>query len=158
MVKVMELSKEAFEKYGTYTNMLSPAGCKIGNEPCEFYRDMIFLDQNTTSTAFSVCRVLPRPLSVTELEYHNNTGEIMLPLDGDIYIPLAPACGKDVPCAAEVEVFRVPSGTIVSIRKGVWHCGAYAAGSLANVLIALPERTYFTDCYVRKMDGPAFEV
>jgi len=157
-MKIKELSRDVFDKYGAYADMLCPSGCKIGAEPVEFYRDMVMLQLPESTAAFSICRVKPRSLSVTELEYHNNTGEGMLPLDGDIYIPLAPASNKDTPDLDSVEVFRVPKGTFVSIRKGVWHCGAYAAGDLANVVIVLPERTYFNDCYVKQVNNLDFEV
>ena len=45
--------------------------------------------------------------------------------------------------------FRVPKGTMVCLRPGVWHHAPFAVGGgPANVLIALPERTYANDCTV----------
>ena len=153
-MKVKELCKDVFEKYGVFADMTNPAGCKIGSEPVEFYRDMVLLQLPENTAAFSVCRVIPRELRVTELEYHNFTPEGMLPIDGDVYLPLAPASNTETPDLDSVDIFRVPKGTFISIRKGVWHCGAFAAnGAAANVLIVLPERTYFNDCHVVQIDS-----
>jgi ureidoglycolate lyase len=49
----------------------------------------------------------------------------------------------------QVEVFRVPRGTICCLRPGVWHHAPFALETdVVNCLIALPERTYMNDCTV----------
>jgi ureidoglycolate lyase len=51
--------------------------------------------------------------------------------------------------ANDFEIFFVPKGTMVVLRKGVWHHAVFAAGDgVINALIALPERTYKNDCTV----------
>ena len=150
MLKVKEITLESFSKYGTFANMIDPDACKIGNEPVEFYRDMLTLDSGRPgSTAFSICRVIKRPLTIDFIEYHSFAGEGVLPLDGDILLSVAPATGNgDVPYN-EIEVFLVPKGTMVTIRPGVWHCAPFAQKAhCVNVLIVLPERTYANDCIV----------
>lgn len=48
-----------------------------------------------------------------------------------------------------IEFFRVPKGTIVSLRPGIWHHAPFAYNSEhVNVIIVLPERTYANDCTV----------
>ena len=50
-------------------------------------------------------------------------------------------------------VFRVPMGTMVVLRPGVWHHGAFTANDdPVNILITLPERTYANDCIVVELD------
>jgi ureidoglycolate lyase len=82
------------------------------------------------------------------MEYHTFTGEGILPLDGDIYVHLAPPTPKGVIPMDKVEAFFVPKGTLLSIRMGVWHGAPFAAGSEpVNVMCVLPERTYANDGY-----------
>ena len=101
---------------------------------------------------FSVCRVCQRPNLVDETEFHNGTGEGILPLDADILIHVAPASASNEPPVDQIEIFRVPRGTFVSLNAGVWHHAPYAYGSeVANTLIVLPERTYAVDCHVEKI-------
>jgi ureidoglycolate lyase len=149
-LNITPLTLETFRPFGSFANLINPSTVKIGTEPVEFYRDMARLDlgQNTAAS-FSTCRVTTRPLIVTDLEYHTYCGEGILPLDGDILQPVAPATANgDLPWD-RIEVFRVPKGTIVTLNAGVWHCGPYAYQSeVANVLIVLPERVYANDCKV----------
>ena len=152
---VKELTLEHFTRYGAFGQMINPQADKIGEEPIEFFRDMIQLDLGGASIAsFSTCRVLQRPPVVDTTEFHMSCGELMLPLDADVLIHVGPATpGTQVPREA-IEIFRVPQGTAVSIRPGVWHHAPFALDTdCANVLIVLPERTYAKDCTVVELTG-----
>ncbi|MCD6365003.1 MAG: ureidoglycolate lyase [Planctomycetes bacterium] len=147
---VRELTPEAFAPYGTFADMINPDTTKIGDEPIEFFRDMLQLDLGSKSIAsFSTCRVLPRPAVVDITEYHSSCGEAALPLDADVLIHVAVATVNGEAPVDKVEIFRVPAGTMIAIRPGVWHHAPFAQNAdVANVLIVLPERTYANDCTV----------
>lgn len=149
-LKIQELSIEGFKKYGSYSNMINPSSEKLNSGLVEFHRDMeqVALAAGTIPS-FSVTRSQKRPLVIEKFEYHNHTGEGILPLDGDVLIHVAPAGrSTDVPYD-KIEVFRIPKGTFVTIRPGVWHQAPFAYQcDVANTLIVLPERTYENDCKV----------
>lgn len=149
-VRMKELQFEAFAPYGVFANMINPTTNKIGAEPIEFFRDMAPLGLGDATTAsFSICRVLQRPLVVDVTEYHNTCGEANLPLDGDILIHVGPATPPGVVPLDQFEVFRVPKGTLVCIRPGVWHHAPFALNAReVNTVVVLPERTYAVDCIV----------
>ena len=149
-VTVQDLTFEAFNPYGTFASMLNPSAIKIGEEPIEFYRDMTQSDLGgSTKVSYSICRVLKRDPVVNVIEYHSTCGEGILPLDGDVVIHVAPATPNGEVPHDRIEVFRVPQGTLVTLRPGVWHHAPYADGcECVNVLIVLPERTYANDCVV----------
>ena len=146
---VKTLTKEAFNPYGSYADMVR-LSVKEGAAPqkISFTPDMTVLQLNqNANTGFSVTTVQPRENTIDFMEYHAYTGEGILPLDGDVYVHLAPPSMKGEPPLDTVEVFRVPQGTMLSIRMGVWHGAPYAAGEHAvHVLCVLPERTYANDC------------
>ena len=148
-VNIKELNMEDFVQYGSFANMVNPDGPSLGEEPIEFFRDRGMLPLGGSDAAFSTCRVCERPLAIDTSEYHHGCGEAILPLDGDVLVHVAPAdAGEAVPVDA-IEVFRVPMGTVVMLRPGVWHHAAFAYRTeCVNVLIVLPERTYATDCHV----------
>jgi ureidoglycolate lyase len=154
LVKVKELSAEAFRHYGSYAQMINPDAPKLGAAPVEFFRDMVQLDLGgCTLASFSTCRVQTRPNVVDVTEYHTACGEGILPLDADVLIHVAPASADGLPPLDDIEVFRVAKGTMVTIRPGVWHHAPFAHGKdTANVLIVLPERTYANDCDVIELD------
>jgi ureidoglycolate lyase len=155
-VRVKELSGEAFGTYGTFANLINPQAYGFGAEPIQFFRDMLQLELGGRSApSFSVCRVSQRPLVVDVTEFHSSCGEGILPLDADVLIHVGPATAPgDLPLD-HFEAFRVPRGTMVVLRPGVWHHAPFVAkDAVANVLIVLPERTYANDCTVKDLPGP----
>lgn len=153
--KVKELTLDAFKPYGCFANLIDPQTEAIGNGPTWFHRDILPLDLKQTSVAsFSICRVVDRPLVVEVAEYHNHTTEGIIPLDGDIVIHVGVATTADVCPVDRFEAFRVPKGTMVTLKPGVWHHAPFTAnGQPVNTIIVLPERTYVNDCIVWDIEG-----
>lgn len=150
-VKVEQLTLEAYKPFGTYANLINPTDEKLGAAPVEFFRDQLQMEvSGNNSYSYSCCRVQKRENIIDVLEYHSACGEVVLPLDQDILLQVAPATGSvnDVPLD-KMRVFYVPKGTAITIKAGVWHWGPFAtADEPANILINLPERTYANDCIV----------
>ena len=152
-VSVKQLTNDAFNVYGSFANMTDPKGPKMGFGKVEFYRDMAILSLGQIGeAAFSVTRLQKRDNIIDAMECHNHTGEACMPLDGDILMHVAPACGtKDVPLD-KIEVFRVPKGTLVVLRPGVWHCAPFAEKTdFVDCMVVLPERTYNNDIFFYRM-------
>lgn len=141
------LSPASFLPFGFYGDMLQPGTEKLGAPPIEFFRDMVQQDLGTHSRcSFSTCRVEPRPLVIDVLESHSRTMEVMLPLDNDMLLHVAPATANGQPDLGKLQVFRVPRGVLVAMRAGIWHHGPFAChGRTTHILVALPERTYAND-------------
>ena len=149
-VGVEELFAEAFGQFGQFARMVDPETERIGAAPIEFFRDMAQQTLTGPMVSFSTCRVEKRDLVIDVTEYHSSTGEVTLPLDNDVLIHVGPATPPqaDVPLD-KFRVFRIPKGTLVSLRPGVWHHAPFTVNDEpANVLIALPERAYANDCTV----------
>jgi ureidoglycolate hydrolase len=148
-IKIEPLSLEAYKTYGTYAHMINPNDERIGDGQVEFYRDQLQLDVSPQSLlSYSCCRVEKRPLVLDGLEYHKNCYEVVLPLDNDILLLVAPATPESKPPLDRVRGFFVPKGTAITVKAGVWHgCPFSANDNVANVLINLPERAYSNDCY-----------
>ena len=153
--KIRKLTVEEFLPYGTYANLINPSSEKLGAPPIEFFRDMVQQNLGTVNFAsFSTCRVEKREMVVDVSEYHTHTAEGILPIDNDILIHVAPATPPDAPVPADkIAVFRIPKGTMVVLRPGVWHHAPFTVNdSPANVLIVLPERAYANDCKVVQLE------
>ena len=147
-VEVQDLSHERFSRYGSFTQLINPDGDFIGAEPLQFYRDRVQLELGAhTAPSLGIVRVMQRPNVVDMSEYHAYTCELLLPLDGDILFHVGPAVVGSVFPYEQVEVFRVPRGTGVMIRPGVWHHGPFAVNSEpVHCAVLLPERAYENDC------------
>jgi len=156
-VKVEELSVAKFLPFGYYENYLASTREKfvlgIGGA-IEFFPDLVQQDLGGVSIAsFSALRVAPRELRIDVTEYHTKAAEVILPLDSDLLMHVGPATlpGRGVPLD-KIRVFRVPRGTLVALRPGVWHHAPFTVNNdVANMLIVLPERIYATDCEVAEL-------
>lgn len=144
------LSRDSFNTYGFFENMLNPETEKIGSGSVEFYRDMLQYSCSNMPLSFSVCRIEPREFIIDTNECHSNTQEGILPIDNDIAIHVGPATCGEVPFN-RLRAFLIPKGTMVVLRPGVWHDAPFALNDKpANVLIVLPERTYLHDCHKKE--------
>lgn len=144
-VKVKALTEEDFRPYGSYTSIADPTGFALGS----FYADRVsFPVAGDVPVGISVLLSdKPEKMIVSQAEYHNKSCEGILCLNDDVVIHVAPPSKEPVP--EQTEAFLVPKGTFVKMNIGVWHLAALPVHEkTAQVLIVLPERTYFTDCYV----------
>ncbi len=156
MLQVQSLTPEKFKHYGDYAHLPGASGYYIGSPPITFYRDILIQSLPDAKIAFSTLRIEPREPVVDCSEYHNYTAEMLMPLDGDVIIHVAPADpGQQVPLD-KIELFIVPRLTMVVVRPGVWHHAPFAIGQQpANILIGLPERAYANDCTVKTIPDSA---
>lgn len=144
-IKAKPITAENFAAYGSFFSILEPSGSCLGN----FYNDKVLLPvSGDMPIAFSpLVMDKPEKMIVSEVEYHDTTGEGILPLDDDVVMHVAPPSKDPVP--ELTEAFIVPKGTIVKIHTGVWHMGVLPIHQdQVHVLIVLPERIYKNDCTV----------
>jgi ureidoglycolate lyase len=148
-INVKELTKDNFCEFGSFYNLVDLKGNNLG----DFYQDHV---KNPVSgklpmTYSGLIVHKADRMIVDTVEYHNYTGEILLPLDTDIVIHVAPASNKINPEATEA--FFVRKGTVVRLDVGVFHLAPFSIEKEeGHVMIALPERTYFNDCVVIKYE------
>ena len=143
-IKARALTKETFAEYGDFYNLVKPEGHNLGT----FYHDhVLYPVSGAAPVGFSALAAEKCEMKVTKAEYHNTTAEILLPLDGDIVLHVAPPSKTPVP--ELTEAFYVPKGTIVRMNTGVWHLAPFPVNEeTVHLMVALPERIYFNDCTV----------
>ena len=90
---------------------------------------------------------------ITQQEYHTTTWEMILPLDDDMILHVAPA-SAGTPVTEYAQAFIVPKHTLVKMNAAIWHLAPLPANKDAlTAMIILPECTYANDCTV--VDLPA---
>jgi ureidoglycolate lyase len=92
---------------------------------------------------------------INVVECHSSTAEMLMPLDAGVLMWFAPASVPDAGFPAEkVRAFHIPKGNMVVIKPCNWHQGPFSLGSeQANILVALPERTYANDTRTIFLEG-----
>ena len=87
-------------------------------------------------------------MKVAQAEYHTTTPEMILPLNDDMILHVAPA-SAGIPVPELTKAFIVPKGTLVKINTAIWHLAPLPVhASELQAMIILPECTYANDCTV----------
>lgn len=147
-VKAEPITNEAFAPFGKFYNMSDPQGYALTGELHRFFPDRLTAGA-WSNMAFSPILVnKPDKMIITQQEYHTTTWEIILPLNDDMILHVAPAsAGKAVNEFAKA--FIVPKNTLVRINAAIWHlCPLPASKEQLNAMIVLPECIYANDCTV----------
>lgn len=147
-IKVQALTRDEFAPFGEFYNMACPDGYALAGAIHKFYPDRM----TTTCTgrlAFSPLIIQkPARMVITQQEYHTSTEELILPLDDDMILHVAPASGGTV-VTDYAKAFLVPKNTLVKLKAAVWHLAPLPASKeQLTALIILPECTYANDCPV----------
>lgn len=147
-IKIEKLTREGFAPFGSYYNITEPEGYSLNGELHCFFPDRLN-EAYQTRVGFSAILVRkPDKMRITSVEYHTTTPEIILPLNDDMIIHVAPP-SNGIPVPEWTQAFCIPKGTLVKLNTGVWHLSPLPVekGEL-QALIILPECTYQNDCTV----------
>ncbi|MBR2571311.1 MAG: DUF4867 family protein [Clostridia bacterium] len=146
-VKIEALTHDAFASFGNFYPMDDPDGYALEGAIHKFYPDRV-RDAYRSTVGFSAIRVRKAPRVIDSIEYHTTTSEIILPLNDDMILHVAPA-SAGVPVTHLTRAFRVPKGTLVQLNAAIWHLAPLPAQvDELHALIVLPECTYANDCTV----------
>lgn len=147
-IKAETLTRDAFAPFGTFYSMTDPEGYSLNGEFHRFFPDRI-AESYVSRAAFSPILVKkPDVMKVTQAEYHTGTPELILPINDDMIIHVAPA-SAGTPVPELTRAFVVPKGTLVKINTAIWHLAPLPVHEAElQAMIILPECTYANDCTV----------
>jgi len=147
-IKAQKLTNEAFAPFGQFYKMGKPDGYALCGELHRFYPDRLTAScpKNVGYSPITVKK--PERMIVTQLEYHCSTWEMIMPLNDDMIIHVAPA-SAGTPVTDETKAFIVPKNTLVKINAAIWHLAPLPkSNDELLAMIILPECTYAIDCPV----------
>ena len=147
-VKVEALTHEAFAPFGQFYAMANPQGYALSGALHQFFPDRLTADSNHRVGYSPICVRKPRKMIITQQEYHTTTWEMILPLNDDMILHVAPA-SAGVPVTHLAKAFLVPKNTLVKLNAAIWHLAPLPVSADAlTAMIILPECTYANDCTV----------
>ena len=98
-IPAKELSLENFDQYGSFSRLINPDKVSVGPAIHEFFCDqLVYYTASTSPVGISTSRVLKRPVVVDTTEIHRCCGEVILPLDGAVYIHVGPRSVQPSTC------------------------------------------------------------
>ena len=147
-IKAQRITNEAFAPFGQFYKMGKPDGYPLRGELHSFYPDRLTAScpKNVGYSPITVKK--PEKMVVTQLEYHCSTWEMIMPLNDDMIIHVAPA-SAGTPVTDETKAFIVPKNTLVKLNAAIWHLAPLPKSKDELLaMIILPECTYAIDCPV----------
>ena len=145
---VETLTHEAFAPFGQFSSMEQPQGHALCGELHKFFPDRVNAD-STHRVGYSPILVKkPAKMVITQQEYHTTTWEMILPMNDDMILHVAPA-SAGTPVGDLAQAFLVPKHTLVKMNAAIWHLAPLpATQEQLAAMIILPECTYANDCTV----------
>ena len=152
-IKAVPISNEAFAPFGQFYPMDAPKGYALCGELHSFFPDRLVADSQHRVGYSPIVVKKPEKMIITQQEYHTTTWEMILPMDDDMILHVAPA-SAGTPVGQYAQAFIVPKHTLVKLNAAIWHLAPLPASKEAlTAMIILPECTYANDCTV--VDLPA---
>ena len=140
IITSQQITVDNFDKYGK-TVLLPSIKPTSENETYKFWSDIANYHIDG-KTEIGLCTVYKQEKEVIKsLEKHNDTPEILIPIDAPFILPLQLE-GKE-----DLEAFVVNPGEAVVIEKGIWHGPCIPRHA--------PECTYFV---IFKQNAPHTDV
>ena len=153
-IKVQQLSRDAFAKYGTYQNLLDDEDMALHSiNKKGFFCDLIQLDfADTTLPSVNCCQVSkPEKRVIGFIEAHKYTCEGLLPIDSDMVIYVGIYKGEFQ--LDSIEAFLIPKGTFVKLNPLIVHGTQYPVNEgISHCLCMLPMRTFNNDMIAKRLD------
>ena len=158
-IQVEPITNEAFAPFGQFYPMEQPQGYALCGEIHRFFPDRVNADCNHRVGYSPILVKKPAKMVITQQEYHTTTWEMILPMNDDMILHVAPA-SAGTPVTEHAKAFLVPKHTLVKMNAAIWHLAPLPANvdELAAMII-LPECTYANDCTVVDLDeSQQFEI
>ena len=147
-IKVQPLTNEAFAPFGQFYNYDKPQGYALCGELHQFFPDRLTADSVHRVGYSPILVKKPEKMIITQQEYHTTTWEMIMPLNDDMILHVAPA-SAGTPVTELAQAFLVPKHTLVKMNAAIWHLAPLPANEeQLAALIILPECTYANDCTV----------
>ena len=151
-IKAVPISAEEFAPFGQFYKMDKPEGYALCGEIHKFYPDRINADSTHRIGYSPIVVKKPEKMIITQAEYHTTTWEMILPMDDDMILHVAPA-SAGTPVTDYAKAFIVPKHTLVKMNAAIWHLAPLPANNQElTAMIILPECTYANDCTVVDLD------
>lgn len=147
-IKAVPISNENFAPFGQFYTMDAPKGHALCGELHQFFPDRLNADSNHRVGYSPILVNKPEKMIITQQEYHTTTWEMIMPLNDDMILHVAPA-SAGTPVTEQAQAFIVPKHTLVKMNAAIWHLAPLPAKEKQlRAMIILPECTYANDCTV----------
>ena len=151
-IALKKINKENFRDYGTYIDE-SDIAPSYSDSAFDWWNAVGIIDIDG-KTSVGVVRPNFNPdFSEQVFEAHNQTPEVLVPIDDDVIVLVGKKTAFDhgMPAMEDFEAFLLPKGMAVSLNTGIWHHAPMTLSSSVKTLVLFKENTSFEDTIVKDL-------
>lgn len=149
-IAIQKATKENFAKYGEIICLDDLGQATIDVGVVQFWAQQSGVDFGG-ELEVGVLRVKKHDMIFDELENHFKTPTLMLCLDGDFILPLAP-CQDAVPSVSEIEALYIKQGDLYKMNAKCWHGEVYPVDKeILTLLVFLKKDSLDDDTVYEKL-------
>ncbi len=150
LLKPEAVNEENFAPFGRLV-FLPRSNADYQSEQFDWYDEITLCNLDTAS--FGLVHSYPQQVYTEyELECHNHTEELLLPLDADIALILRKPGAFDVSDVSAFHAFLVPKHTLICLKESVWHHAPISIHEECNTLVVYKYKTGKIDKQVVKAE------
>ena len=123
-VKIEALTRDAFANFGEFYDIVNPDGHFLSGAIHKFYPDRMTTNCSERLAFSPLVIRKPDSMVITQQEYHAHAEELILPLDDDMIIHVAPASGGQlvtdrVKAFLGIRLRKPPTAAKISFLEGL---------------------------------------
>ena len=123
----------------------------FSNEILDFWSPLRYLNGYSEGYEVGLCRVKKKFDYFSRMESHKYSQEILIPIDYDMFVPVAPPLPS--PDVNKIIIPKVKVGEIIVLNEGVWHFAAGPVNSkVLNYFVLLRKNTPKNDLKMENLN------
>jgi len=134
IIKVKKVTEDNFYEYGQLIK--EPSEKDWTSSSVDYWSNLGRIDFEQTEVEINLGIAKNRTLEFSELERHNESPEMFIPIDGKIIVPVA--IGKE---ASQKEAFLIKNGEVLIFKKGIWHSSPFPLENKCKFLVLYKKNT-----------------
>jgi len=151
-LKLLDASDERFNEYGQFISTTTRSADASDTE-LSFWNKLAVMDHSGLTSVSIVQTYGKNGLEEHTLEQHTTTSEVLIPTDDIIVVAaLSDKSKADMPDFESAKAFKVPKGSAIRFKKGVWHHAPLTTKELTKTFVLFYENTPSEDFLAYDLD------
>jgi len=152
-IEIQPLTIEKFKRYGQVVMPPETAEPTIANDDLTYWKQQALV-KIKGDIEIGVLKVKKHEMMFNEMEKHNETPEMLIGLDGDFVVPVAPP-SEDIPSLEQIEAFHVKHGQAIIMDTDCWHGGPKPLDkNEVTILVIFKDNTSQNDLVLKELREP----
>ena len=149
-IQIKSLTVEMFKRYGQVVKPPETAEPTIATDDLTYWKQQATI-RIDGDVEVGILKVKKHEMLFDQMEKHNETPEMLVALDADFIVPVAPP-SEDIPSVEQIEVFHVKHGQAIIMDTACWHGGPNPLDkNEVTILVIFKDNTSQNDLVIKEL-------